>query len=307
MHDPERYIVDFEQLPELETLDLPESDSPLFYRFRAGKLPDHPNVSRLVLDLPDERVMTKDFYDASRNTLVLTLLQPIEDKDQTAFKIPPQGELKIPGTTTIVVDAGHGGSDPGAQRGDIAEKELTLAIAQKLKQVLEASGATVVMTRNDDTFVSLEDRVKTTNQLLPDLFVSVHINALEQVSDVHGIETYYQTDQSRLLADSIHQSLVTSLAAPDRSVRKARFYVINHTPVPAVLAEVGFISSKDERQKLASSQYQQQVAEALAQGVMLYLAKAGDTPEKIAAQTKPVPGAGTTSAQGNNANRLCVF
>jgi len=278
MHDPERYVIDFDSLPELTKLDLPESDSPLFYRFRTGQLPDHPNISRLVLDLPDEQVMIKDIYDPQRNALSLLLFQQVDQKADTAWSIPPLGELKIPGTKTIVLDAGHGGSDPGAQRGDVQEKDLTLGITEKLKQVLEASGAHVIMTRSDDTFVSLEDRVKTTNQLMPDLFLSVHINALESVSDIHGIETYYQTDQSKQLADAIHQSLVSTLTAPDRSVRKARFYVINHTTVPAVLAEVGFISNKDERQKLASTDYQQQVAQALAQGVMLYLTKAPDAP-----------------------------
>jgi len=302
MHDPERYVIDFDQLPELQALALPESDSPLFYRFRTGQLPDHPNISRLVLDLPDDKVMIKDIYDPDKNALTLILLQQIEQQTDTAWSIPPLGELKIPGTKTIVLDAGHGGSDPGAQRGDVQEKDLTLGITAKLKQVLEASGAHVIMTRIDDTFVSLEDRVKTTNQLMPDLFLSVHINALESVSDIHGIETYYQTDQSRPLADTIHQSLVSSLSAPDRSVRKARFYVINHTTVPAVLAEVGFISNKDERQKLTTSDYQQHIAEALAQGVMLYLANGQSAPNNKIAQTKATSStqvsAKASSAQG---------
>ncbi|HEY9719656.1 MAG TPA: N-acetylmuramoyl-L-alanine amidase, partial [Trichormus sp.] len=306
MHEPERYVIDFESLPELTKLDLPESDSPLFYRFRTGLLPDHPNITRLVLDLPDEQVTIKDNYDTDKNALTLMLYQQVEQKAETAWSLPPLGELKMPGVKTIVLDAGHGGSDPGAQRGDVQEKDLTLGITEKLKQLLEASGAHVIMTRSDDTFVSLEDRVKTTNQLMPDLFLSVHINALESVSDIHGIETYYQTDQSRSLADAVHQSLVAALSAPDRSVRKARFYVINHTPVPAVLAEVGFISNKDERSKLASTDYQQQVAQALAQGVMVYLTKAPDSPtgSKIAQSKAATPSAGTTGpASGSSASK----
>jgi hypothetical protein len=94
---------------------------------------------------------------------------------------------------------------------------------------------------------------------------------MESASDIHGIETYYQTEQSKALADFIHESLVTQLDAPDRSVRRARFYVIKNTPVPAVLAEVGFISNKEERDKLISSDYQKKIAEALDAGVMLYL------------------------------------
>jgi hypothetical protein len=89
-------------------------------------------------------------------------------------------------------------------------------------------------------------------------------------------------------------------------VRKARFYVINHTPVPAVLAEVGFISNKDERSKLASTDYQQQVAQALAQGVMVYLTKAPDSPtgSKIAQSKAATPSAGTTGpASGSSASK----
>jgi len=146
-----------------------------------------------------------------------------------------------------------------------------MQIIAKVKRVLEGKGARIVLTRSDDTFVSLEDRVKITNAVGPNLFLSVHINSLESTSNIYGIETYFQTDRSRPLADRVHASLVSGLGAPDRSVRKARFYVINHTPVPAILAEVGYITNKAERDRLISSDYQQKVASALARGVMLYL------------------------------------
>jgi N-acetylmuramoyl-L-alanine amidase CwlD len=339
MHNPERFVVDFNQLPELQTLAFSESESPLYYRFRAGQLPSNPNISRFVIDLPDAGVGVADIYDEPKNTLILLLTKearvarvseaPLPSQDNAASKPedlnllnrqepapdkgfnapPPLGQIKAPGALTIVLDAGHGGTDPGAQRGEIQEKEITLAITQKLRTLLEKQGVEIIMTRSDDTFVSLEDRVKVTNQNIPDLFLSVHINALESTSDIHGIETYYQTDQSKPLADMIHQTLVTDLAAPDRGVRKARFYVINHTTVPAILAEVGFISNKDERQKLATSEYQQQIADALARGVGVFVAKLpgahGDVAQNstnlgasrtLDPQLKPLSEAGTTSA-----------
>lgn len=163
---------------------------------------------------------------------------------------------------------------------------MTLGIVNQLKKKLEAQGAFITMTRNDDTFVSLEDRVKVTNLVMPKAFVSVHINALESTNDIHGIETYYQTEQSRALAEVIHNSLYTTLNVPNRGIRKARFYVINHTAVPAILAEVGYISNKDEREKLISSDYQSKVADAIAQGVMLYVSK---TPETPATTVKTAP------------------
>ncbi len=152
-----------------------------------------------------------------------------------------------------------------------------MAIINKLKKVLEQKGARIVLTRSDDTFISLEERVRITNQVNPNLFLSVHINSLQSISDAHGIETYYQTDRSLPLAVRVHDSLVSGLGAPDRSVRKARFYVINHTPVPAILAEVGYITNKTERDRLISSEYQIKIANALARGVMLFLQDKNNT------------------------------
>lgn len=266
VHNPERFVIDFENFAELTNVEPPDSDSPLLYEIRTGRLTDRPNTTRVVLDLPDADVAVYEELNSSADLLSLTLL-----RKAAAWSIPHNGPLRTPGTAVIVIDAGHGGSDPGAQRGSVQEKEITLSIAGKLREVLERQGVHIVMTRSDDATVSLEDRVRITNQTVPDLFVSVHINAMETGSDVHGIETYYLSEQSRSLADSIHQNLITALNAPDRSVRKARFYVINHTSVPAVLAEVGFISNPLERAKLVTAEYQNQVAQALAQGVMLYL------------------------------------
>jgi N-acetylmuramoyl-L-alanine amidase len=103
----------------------------------------------------------------------------------------------------------------------------------------------------------------------------VHINSLESTSNIYGIETYFQTELSRPLAERVHASLVSGLSEPDRNIRRARFYVINHTPVPAILAEVGYITNKAERDRLATPEYQQKVASALARGVMLYLQDTG--------------------------------
>ncbi|HEY9756264.1 MAG TPA: N-acetylmuramoyl-L-alanine amidase [Oculatellaceae cyanobacterium] len=267
LSNPERYVIDFLNCPELVDAQLPDAQSSEFIRsVRVGQ-PDDPAKTRLVIDLINEPVAIKEQVQRDASILTIRLSRSLETADHAATQVP------VPGGTSIVLDAGHGGSDPGAQRGDVQEKQITLDIIEKLRRRLEARGFRVSLTRGDDTFVSLEDRVRITNNLQPTLFLSVHINAMETANDIHGIETYYQTEQSRALADAIHENLVTRLDAPDRAVRKARFYVINHTPVPAVLAEVGFISNKDERDKLISSDYQGRVASALEQGVMLYLDK----------------------------------
>jgi N-acetylmuramoyl-L-alanine amidase len=273
LHDPERYVIDIPEHPEIANAAVPPTEeNPALKSVRLGNPEGEMSTSRIVFDLSGPDVIVRE--STENPSQLAFIIERIPGWQPSLPTITEEG--KIPSGTAIVIDAGHGGSDPGAQRGDIQEKELTLAIAEKVRKKLAASGARVMMTRSDDSFVSLEDRVAITNNLKPDLFLSVHINSLEANSSIYGVETYYQTEQSKTLAQAIHEALVGKLAVPDRNVRKARFYVINHTPVPAVLAEVGFISNKEERNKLISSDYQEQVADGLARGVMLYLARRGE-------------------------------
>lgn len=296
LHEPERYVIDFEQLAGLASAQMPEmQDRTLVQSVRVGS-PDG-SSGRLVLDLSSQQV---NVSESNVNSKELTLVLTTGDTPAQQL-VRKRDAIK---NVTIVLDAGHGGSDPGAQRAGVSEKEITLAIASKLKKALEQAGANVQMTRTDDTFVSLEDRVKLTNSTSPDLFLSVHINALESTSDIHGIETYYQTDQSKPLAECIHKMLVDLLEAPDRSVRKARFYVINHTPVPAILAEVGFISNNEEREKLISSDYQNKVADALTQGVILYLSRKDDIAQTPAGTAKGATGEPVQRADARPVQRL---
>ena len=278
LKSPERYVMDIVDARALVNAELPDvTDSPLVESIRVGIFDPVSGTGRLVLELKDESINCEETYNEGSSFMTLSLARGVGQGTIVRNGLPAGGPIVVPpaprnaGETVIVVDAGHGGHDPGALRGNVQEKELTLGIAQKLKKQLEAKGARVVMTRSDDTFVSLEDRGKITNSVQPDVFISVHINSLESTSNIYGIETYFQTDKSRPLADKVHGSLVSGLAAPDRNVRKARFYVINHTPVPAILAEVGYITNKAERDRLISSDYQNKIASSLARGVMLYL------------------------------------
>lgn len=267
LDDPPRYVIDL-ALPssQCSSKALTADKNEFLKGIRFGTPDEEGKSTRIVLDLEKSDITIKDELDSSRSTLMLTLQTGATPKLASA-----KGKL-------VVIDAGHGGTDPGAQRGDNNEKDMTLAIAMKLKKVLEEQGIRTIMTRADDTFVSLEDRVRITNEAQPDAFVSVHINSLETDRDIQGIETYYQTEQSKILANKIHENLVGKLQVPDRYVRKARFYVINHTPHPAVLAEVGFISNKTERDKLISSDYQLKVADSIGQGVILFLSGSAEMP-----------------------------
>lgn len=275
--NPDRLVVDITGIDQPSLQVAPIAENSYIKGVRVGN-PDHNmNITRIVCDLITPQIAdVTALQEAPNNTALNIILQ--KDPNATAANLPPVApdltpvpKALRPGMT-VVLDAGHGGTDPGAQRGDVQEKALTLEIVEKLRRVLESKNVKCFLTRSDDTFVSLEDRVRITNQLNPDAFVSIHINSLETNNGTTGIETYFQTDRSKDLAALIHASLVKGLSAPDRGVRKARFYVINHTPVPAILAEVGFISNKDERDKLISSDYQAQIATAVADGVILYLA-----------------------------------
>lgn len=283
LHNPERYVMDIPDARAITSATLPDiTRSPLVKSIRVGVPSENEGVGRLVLELEGNNVSVDELMHAGSSYMTITLAKGLGTAggatSQSFGALPvtpvPEGPIIVPRApqeTVVVLDAGHGGSDPGAQRGDVNEADVTMAIINKLKKVLEGKGARIVMTRSDNTFVSLEERVRITNQVNPNLFLSVHINSLQSTSDIRGIETYYQTEQSRPLAARVHESLVTGLGAPDRSVRKARFYVINHTPVPAILAEVGYITNKTERDRLISSDYQIKIANALARGVMLYL------------------------------------
>ncbi|MBS1952995.1 MAG: N-acetylmuramoyl-L-alanine amidase [Cyanobacteria bacterium SZAS-4] len=294
LHFPERYIIDLDKPADLDeaTVSLFQDNS-LCRSVRIGMMDK--KTCRLVFDLASDSVQVQEKTFAEDGT-VLTL-KIFNQAPSVMTKSNPN--LPLEGVS-LVLDAGHGGSEPGAIRGEAREKEMTLGIINQLKKRLEASGAFITMTRSDDTFVSLEDRVKITNLVMPKAFISVHINSLEGTSDIKGVETYFQTEQSKPLAEAVHTSLYTSLGVPNRGVRKARFYVINHTSVPAILAEVGYISNKDEREKLISSDYQGKIADALAQGVILYVNKNPET-QANTVKTAPVINFDQSAGKGTSA------
>ena len=178
----------------------------------------------------------------------------------------------IPTTTkgkTIIIDPGHGGSDYGAIREGINEKDINLDVAKQVQNILERKGFKVKMTRTNDTYVSLEDRCNITNSSNPYLFVSIHVNSCVG-TEPKGIETHYYHDNSIELANTIHSKMTKEIKTPNRGLFKSKFYVINHTAVPAVLLEIGFISNDKERAELVTKRRQQATAEAIAEGIIEY-------------------------------------
>ncbi|AFZ48388.1 N-acetylmuramoyl-L-alanine amidase [Cyanobacterium stanieri PCC 7202] len=173
---------------------------------------------------------------------------------------------------TVVIDPGHGGRDPGAIGiGGVQEKGIVLEISQETARVLRQGGYQVVMMRTSDVFVSLEQRATLANNSNGDVFVSIHANAVGgNRPEVNGLETYYfQT--GRLLAHTIHRNILRRLNVRDRNVRQARFYVLRHTTMPAVLVEVGFLTGSIDNRNLSNPSYRRQMGEAIAHGIMEYL------------------------------------
>jgi len=198
--------------------------------------------------------------------------------------------------STIVLDPGHGGKDPGNRFAGRSEKTATLALAQELSGQLKANGFKVILTRKSDKFVELPVRPDIANRANADLFVSLHFNATtEGKADVSGPETYCITPvgasssnaqgeganygatpanlsekKSLLLAYAVQRALVKNLGVDDRSVRRARFAVLREAEMPAILIESGYMTHPAEGKKIFDAAYQKQLAAAIVKGILNY-------------------------------------
>ncbi len=198
----------------------------------------------------------------------------------------------------IFLDPGHGGADPGATGSSgLMEKELNLDLALRLRQLLVEAGAEVALSRESDVFVPLYERPRAANSLGAAAFLSIHANANPKNYE-SGTETYYHPDRpgSRELALEVQKKLVEALKLLDRSARPTRdFVVVREATMPAVLAEVAFLSNAAEEKLLADPVFRQKAAAALAEGIMSYFrnrsepSAAGTPGEEGAAGAKPPP------------------
>ncbi len=174
---------------------------------------------------------------------------------------------------TVVIDAGHGGSDVGATREGIYEKDITLKIAKMIEKNLNKKKVKTYMVRNKDIYVSLADRSIFSNEKNPDLFVSIHVNSSTN-EEITGIETHWWKEDSLNYAKSVHNEMTKknkTWKTKDRGLFKSQFYVINHTEAPAILCEIGFISNTGERNEIIKEKRQQEIADAISDGIYNYL------------------------------------
>ena len=183
--------------------------------------------------------------------------------------------LTISSMKKVVIDAGHGGGDYGAIRENLNEKTLNLTVAKLIEEKLKKKNIYVYMTRSKDVYLTLDERTTFSNNLSPDIYVSIHTNATV-AEDSLGVEVHYYKDDSLKLAQTIHKNLASEKnlkkwETKDRGVIKSRFYVINHTEAPSVLIEIGFISNLAERTKLQQKARQEEIADSIVKGILEYL------------------------------------
>ncbi len=185
-----------------------------------------------------------------------------------------QDSLLEDGKILIVIDPGHGGEDEGCSRAGVLEKDVNLQLSRRLQLELIDRGYEVLMTREDDNSVTLEERAEMANDANADICVSIHQNAYEG-EEAAGAETWYDTSNeakdSGRLAKLIHKNLLSNTDALDRGVRETEeLYVIRETDMPACLVETGFLSNTPERALLMDEAYQEQLVKGIAEGIDLY-------------------------------------
>ena len=187
--------------------------------------------------------------------------------------------------TTVVIDAGHGGEDPGKIGVNNAkEKDINLEIAKQVRTLLEKEGIDVIMTREDDTMLAedtdtnkkvqdMKSRVQMINQAVPALVVSIHQNSYSEES-IHGAQVFYYThsEAGKKAAEIMQKEL---LAVDPDNTRQAKandtYYLLKRTEVPTIIVECGFLSNYEEAEKLADPEYQRQLSETIVKGIITCL------------------------------------
>lgn len=190
---------------------------------------------------------------------------------------PIQGNGTLKGKV-IVVDPGHGGSNPGAVANDKRESDNNLAVGLKLRDKLVQAGAKVIMTRDTDRTVApkgsslgeeLSARVSLAETNRADLFISVHTNSNPDTSII-GAMTFYPSGKSSDLAADVQNALINQTGAVDKGTSSATFYVLRSTSMPSILVEMGFISNAAEAALLNQDSYRSKIAQGIFNGVINY-------------------------------------
>lgn len=190
-----------------------------------------------------------------------------EDSESEKVTVKKKGLKGV----TVMVDPGHGERVPGCVVDDIMEKDITLQVSLKLRDALKKEGATVKMTREDDSvYPRLKERGRMANEAKVDYFISIHCNFYEDDANIYGFESYYYNEEkSAALSEAmVHAAKVDGIAIQDS--KYGNFQVLRDAKMPAVLLEIGYMSNAAELQNMCNEAYQQRLAEAIAKGLAAF-------------------------------------
>ena len=204
----------------------------------------------------------------------------VEDSDGTGHQ-----EEKKPKEVIVVIDPGHGGEDLGACNGTLCEKDINLDISLQLGEILDELGVSVVYTRDTDVFIDPAPRADFANELDATLFISVHSNSIEDYPDYRGTETLYcpppenprySKMNGKKLALIVQKELIKALGTVDNGIiERPNLAVLRRTKMPAIIAEIAYISNSSDKAKLADASFRKKAATALADAVVKALDEMG--------------------------------
>ncbi|MCX7845400.1 MAG: N-acetylmuramoyl-L-alanine amidase family protein [Dictyoglomaceae bacterium] len=258
---PERIFFDFPNATTLNTNTIFVNESPV-EKIRLGFQSINPKILRVVFDLYTSTIFNEEIF-----TDTLKINFPIEIEET------PNREQKTK-NISVIIDPGHGGSDPGAIYSNILEKDLNLQVSLKLSKILKDSGYNVILLREKDETISLDDRVKFVKNYLQEnilgetvIYLSIHTNAALSPT-IKGIEIFYATDFSFPLAKTFSEVLSKYYSV--RTLRQGKFYVLSRIPIPGVIVEMGFLSNNEERALLTSEEFQNNFVEKIKEAIEKY-------------------------------------
>jgi N-acetylmuramoyl-L-alanine amidase len=203
-------------------------------------------------------------------SMMLSLILFLGGCAQTPSAHPPAGIGRF---STVVIDAGHGGKDNGGVSGRRApiflrEKDMTLDTAKRVRDELHRAGLRTVMTRDDDHFVELDDRVRFANRQGPGaVLVSIHYDAVSNHA-MNGAKTFFWRADSHGLATRIQQALVAATGETNLGIFRRRLRLTRNPEIPCVLCECAYLTNPTEAQKVVSESYRKRIAHGIAQGIL---------------------------------------
>ncbi|WP_179032705.1 N-acetylmuramoyl-L-alanine amidase family protein [Paenibacillus kribbensis] len=287
MTGPDRIVVDlpgaslasdFSQLFPIRkdgTQALTNSDSEDVEEIRFAPADGQNGGVRVVIALNQER--DYELSTNSRGELTLHLRERSEN--------PVVTPTHVEGRRIVVIDPGHGGKDPGAASvTGRREKEFTLAVALKVQQLLQNDPAIqVVMTRDGDTYPTLDERAQLANDQLASVFVSIHGNSMPASNNgkANGSETYYARQESLSLATTMHKHLVAATGFKDNDIKVANHLVTRKSQMPAVLLECGYLSNPSDEASMFTEETQERIAQGIVDGLKEYLGTETVTTESL--------------------------